>query len=61
MFGIGKLVGKLVGGVLESVGLGSIAPMRPISVNSSRDIDSVSRIVVAAFVICQRFYDLICE
>jgi hypothetical protein len=26
MFGIGKLLGKVVGGVLEKVGLGSIAP-----------------------------------
>ena len=34
MFGIGKLVGKLVGGVLESVGLGSIAPFVKLGLNA---------------------------
>lgn len=34
MFGIGKLVGKLVGGVLEKVGLGSIAPFVKLGLNA---------------------------
>lgn len=34
MFGIGKLIGKVVGGVLEKVGLGSIAPFVKLGLNA---------------------------
>jgi hypothetical protein len=34
MFGIGKLLGKVVGGVLEKVGLGSIAPFVKLGLNA---------------------------
>lgn len=34
MFGIGKLLGKVVGGVLESIGLGSIAPFVQMGLNA---------------------------
>lgn len=34
MFGIGKLLGKVVGGVLEKVGLGSIAPFVKMGLNA---------------------------
>lgn len=34
MFGIGKLLGKVVGGVLEKIGLGSIAPFVKMGLNA---------------------------
>ena len=34
MFGIGKLLGKVVGGMLESIGLGSIAPFVQMGLNA---------------------------
>lgn len=34
MFGIGKLLGKVVGGVLEKIGLGSIAPFVKLGLNA---------------------------
>ena len=34
MFGIGKLLGNLVGGVLESIGLGKIAPFVKLGLNA---------------------------
>lgn len=34
MFGIGKLLGNVVGGVLEKIGLGSIAPFVKLGLNA---------------------------
>jgi hypothetical protein len=34
MFGIGKLIGNVVGGVLEKIGLGSIAPFVKLGLNA---------------------------
>lgn len=34
MFGIGKLLGKVVGGVLDKIGLGSIAPFVKLGLNA---------------------------
>lgn len=34
MFGIGKLLGNIVGGVLEKIGLGSIAPFVKLGLNA---------------------------